>query len=191
MRSFAVLGFAAANDWSYFCIGASHGCILAQHDVSQAGGFYETLAECEQKCPRVGKEISYRCEDTGNCVLDMSPPNPSNGTFASFQDCTNAPSGKCFAPGSVDLAYECHGNHFGCVLKQAKPDDSKGLFKSFDDCEEKCHSVPQGLSFGCAGSRPNSCVLVEHAPDEPDHYFTGINECEEWCKGDQAAQVVV
>ena len=39
-------------------------------------------------------------------MIDMSPPDVSQGRFPSFEACSNAPGGKCFSPGSEDIAYE-------------------------------------------------------------------------------------
>ena len=30
----AILSVVAAEDWSYYCLGATHGCVLAQHEVT-------------------------------------------------------------------------------------------------------------------------------------------------------------
>merc|ERR1719198_2173592 len=108
--AFAVLSLVAAEYWSYYCLGATHGCVLAQHEVTPLSGFYSTLVECEEGCPIFGKALS--------CEISESPPNPQENKFATFTECSNAPGGKCFAPGARTLAYECHGPHFGCVVKQ-------------------------------------------------------------------------
>jgi len=177
----AILSVVAAEDWSYYCLGATHGCVLAQHDVTPLSGYYSTLVDCEAGCPIFGKDLSWQCADSGNCEISQTPPNPKENKFATFTECSNAPGGKCFAPGSQELAYECHGPHFGCVVKHGAKADGKTLFGTFDECATACHAVPKELSFGCAGTRPNSCVLVAHAPDSKEHYFGGYDECTEWC----------
>ena len=167
---------------SYICLGMKHGCVLAQHTGTPGGvdGFYTTLLACENSCPQIGKDLSWECTPGGNCVVSANPPNTTAGYYPTFEGCSNAPGGKCFAPGKEDISYECHGAHFGCVPKQEKPDE-KTRFSNVDDCEEKCHIVPPGMSFGCAGSRPAGCVLLNHPADPSGHYYDGIEKCDSWC----------
>jgi hypothetical protein len=175
------LAAATANEgFSYYCLGATHGCVLAQHETDENSGFYSTLVDCESSCPTIGKDLSWECQSSGNCMINANPPDAKENRFATFSECSNAPGGKCFAPGAQKVAYECHGPHFGCVGKVAEP-DGKTLFASFDECATACHRVPEGMSFGCAGTRPNSCVLIAHEPDVTNHYFGGLDECKEWC----------
>jgi hypothetical protein len=190
--AFALLSAAAAAaDWSYYCLGATHGCVLSQHEVTPLAGFYSSLVECEAGCPIFGKDLSWECTDSGNCEISDTAPNPKENKFATFEECSGAPSGKCFAPGARSLAYECHGPHFGCVVKEGAKADGKTLFETFDECATACHRVPDKMSFGCAGTRPNSCVLVDHAPDAKEHYFGGFDECSEWCKGTPGVEMLV
>jgi hypothetical protein len=164
----------AINDWAYLCLGTTHGCILAQHDDSSP--FYSTLSECEDHCPMIGRELSYTCSNSGNCEIVDHPPNATN-YYPTLQACSHNP--KCFAPGSQNISYECHGA-FGCVTKNGPP-DGKTSFATIDQCEEDCHIIPDGYSFGCAGSRPAGCVLLHHKADEEAHFFKGITECNNWC----------
>jgi len=175
---------SAASDWSYLCLGMKHGCVLAQHTGTSSGtdGFYNTLTACENSCPQIGKELSWECTGSGNCVVASSPPNVTAGFYPDFAGCSNAPGGRCLAPGTKTISYECHGAHFGCVPKNELPDE-KTKFASIDDCEAKCHVVPSGMSFGCAGSRPTSCVLLDHAANPFAHYYGGIERCNSWCNG--------
>lgn len=121
----------------------------------------------------IGKDLSWECTATGNCLVAAQPPNPSSGFFPSHAACALAPGGKCFAPGNMTISYECHGTHFGCVPKSEKADE-KTKFANVDDCEAKCHIVPTGMSFGCSGSRPTGCVLLNTPPNPPSKYFAGI-----------------
>ena len=172
----------AMADWSYMCLGMKHGCVLAQHEGTRTGsdGFYDTLTACENSCPHLGKDLSWQCADSGNCIVANTPPNVTKGFYPNFQACSDAPGGKCFAPGKETISFECHGAHFGCVPKQEKPDGVTS-FASVDECETKCHVIPPGMSFGCAGSRPTGCVLLAHDPNPPSHYFAGVEACLEWC----------
>ena len=43
---------AAADDWSYYCLGAKHGCVLAQHAQDVSSGFYDSLTDCESSARR-------------------------------------------------------------------------------------------------------------------------------------------
>jgi hypothetical protein len=185
------LAAAQANEgFSYYCLGATHGCVLSQHMEDDTAGFYATLVDCESYCPRIGKDLSWECQKSGNCMINSNPPDPKNNRFATFSDCSNAPGGTCFAPGAQKIAYECHGAHFGCVGKEAEP-DGKTLFATFDECATACHRVPEGMSFGCAGTRPNSCVLLMHESDEKNHYFPGLDECKAWCDPQDQLELVV
>jgi len=184
------LSIAVAEDFSYYCLGATHGCVLSQHEVTPNSGFYDSLVECESQCPIFGKDLSWECAETGNCEISETPPNPKENKFATFEECSNAPGGKCFAPGTKYRSYECHGPHFGCVVKQDKP-DGKSLFATFDECATACHRVPEKMSFGCAGTRPNSCVLVAHEADEKQHYYEGIEGCKAWCNEAPGSDIVV
>jgi len=183
LSSIALLAAVNADDWSYLCLGMKHGCVLAQKEGSEGGvdGFYTTLKACEDKCPMIGKDLSWECTATGNCLVAAQPPNPSSGFFPSHAACALAPGGKCFAPGNMTISYECHGTHFGCVPKSEKADE-KTKFANVDDCEAKCHIVPTGMSFGCSGSRPTGCVLLNTPPNPPSKYFAGIEECNTWCQ---------
>jgi hypothetical protein len=182
MLALFMIGSIAQADWSYMCLGATHGCILAQH-VGGLGddGFYANLTDCEYRCPQIGKDLSWECADSGNCLVASQPPDGVKH-FSTFTNCANAPGGKCFAPGSMTLSYVCQGAHFGCVPKQEKPDEIT-KFASIDDCEMKCHVVPSGMAFGCAGSRPTSCVLLAQAPNPQAHLFPGVESCNDWCNG--------
>merc|ERR1719502_233587 len=81
--------------------------------------------------------------------------------------------------------------HFGCVVKEGAKADGKTLFATFDECATQCHRVPDKMSFGCAGTRPNSCVLVDHEPDETEHYFAGFDECSAWCKATPSVELII
>ena len=104
----ALFGFAAMaqTDFSYLCLGMTHGCILAQHQGSPQGtdGFYSALTECEAACPQIGKDLSWQCTSSGNCVVASEPPNPAKGLYPTLVGCANAPGGKCFSPGKQTVS---------------------------------------------------------------------------------------
>jgi len=108
--------------------------------------------------------------------------HPPDGVqyFKTSEACSLAPGGKCFAPGTKPVSYQCHGSHFGCVPHLEEPDE-KTKFANVDDCEAKCHIVPTGMAFGCSGSRPAGCVLLAKAADPLNHLFPGIEACDAWC----------
>ena len=177
-----MIPLVAADDWAYLCLGMKHGCVLSQHNGTSKGadGFYSSLEGCENSCPQVGKDLSWECTASGNCEIAATPPDPAKGFYPSVSSCSHAPGGKCFAPGNRTISYECHGAHFGCIPKEEEPDE-KTKFASVDDCEAKCHLVPPGMSFGCAGSRPTGCVLLAHKADPFSHFYPGVEECTGWC----------
>jgi len=140
----------------------------------------------------------------GNCRIVNHVPDASKNMFKSLTACANAPNGQCFAPGRLNISYECHGSHFGCIEKvtpllllsrvdelfltsdvvfvQTTTADGNVTFASIDECEEKCRIVPSGYSLGCAGSRPSTCVMLRQPmSNSTDQYFNGIEACSRYC----------
>jgi hypothetical protein len=154
-------------------------------------GFYSTLDECEAGCPIFGKDLSWECTESGNCEINQNAPDPKLNRFSTFEECSHAPGGKCFAPGARSIAYECHGPHFGCVVKEGAKADGQTLFATFDECATACHRVPDKMSFGCAGTRPNSCVLIDHPVDEKERYWAGFDQCTDWCKQSPVTELLI
>ena len=162
-------------------MGANYGCILTQGaNKTSADGFYNTLLECKTNCPVFGKELSWKCAETGNCVVAAMPPDPSQGRFSSFIGCSNSP--RCFAPGTANISYECFGGHFGCVEKNATP-DGKTSWPTVEACETKCRSISRDMAFVCGGSggQSQSCVLLKHTPSRDHHFFDNIDSCNDFC----------
>lgn len=174
----AMLGLAASPEWSYTCFGATVGCILTERNASrQLDGTFPSLSQCQAFCPQIGKQLSYTCTETGNCMLATHQPDGQD-YYPSLQACANAPGGKCFAPGSRPISYECHGPHFGCVPKDGKADWNE-TWPTLAACEDKCHTVPRGFSFVCPFRGATSCVLALGNPF--GHDFKTVGECAQWC----------